>query len=171
MLPVKFCWFYLGKITAFSSWSAFVCSASATLERGAKRQTENCCTVFLQPFAKCLYFSFILLFISGAYYCVTVPGAHPNVCLHKVGFCKTKTSEVSVLKRWCEWRMCLKYKGIETHLGEGLNLEDVLVIHETLTNQHTEKGQVKNVGFLLRGKKVRQISVPRAQVHGHHYVQ
>lgn len=67
--------------------------------------------------------------------------------------------------------MPLKYEGMGTRLGEGLKLEDILVIHETLTDQHTEKGQVKNVGFLLRGKKVRQISVPRAQVHGPDYVQ
>lgn len=56
---------------------------------------------------------------------------------------------------------------METLLGEGI--KDILVIHETLIKQHTEKGQVKNVGFLQSGEKVRQIPIPMAQVRGPDY--
>lgn len=67
--------------------------------------------------------------------------------------------------------MYLKYKGRETLLGEGIKLEDILAIHDTLTEQHMEKGQIKNVGYLQSGEKVRQISIPRAQALGPDYVQ
>lgn len=172
MLPVKFCWFYLEKISDFLSWLALVYSVSTVLEKGAKWPIENCCIVILQPFPKCLYFSFILLFIISVYYCIRVLGVHPNICLHKVGFCKTKISVVLAPKKGCEWRsMCLKYTGMETLLGEGIKLQDILVIHETLREQHTEEGQVKNGGFLQSREKMRQISIPRAQVCGPEYVQ
>jgi len=87
----------------------------------------------LHPFPRCLYFFFILLLIISMYYCVRVLEVHPNICLHKVGFLKTKISVVLALKRWCERRSTsLKYKGMETLLGEGIKLKDIPVICETL---------------------------------------
>lgn len=140
MLPVIFCCFYLWKIGSFLLWLTLVYPVSAVLEKGAKWLIGNCCIDTLQHFCKCSYFSFILLFISSMYYYIRVPGVHPNICSHNVGYCKTKSSVVLALKRRHEWSKTLEYKDMETLLGEGIRLEDILFIHETLVEQHLEKG-------------------------------
>ena len=133
----------------------------------------NC--LYLNPWV----FSLLLFWLSPPSHCEGVSKwlCGPSCWLrlnhdNKVGFRKTRISVVLAPKRGREWRsMSPKYKGMETLLGEGIKLEDILVIHETLIEQHTEKHQVKNVGFLQSGEKMRQISISRAQVHGSDYVQ